>query len=405
MLSISMILALSASAGPVASAPVLDPALSASPGYVLEADHVHTGAGSILEPGMVWVRDGRIAAVGTDVKATEDTPRVKLKGHLSAGMIALGETSLLGYEAVDGTRFVMPEAEGRLGFDPKTPGLQRLAQEGITTVVLTPPSHSLAAGKGVIAKTGTGRIVARAESMHMAFDSDMFEERSDPSTGTDFGGQFSVFFGASGAVTPNGYRSSYPGASALLEEHMAKGDGAFGDLSAGKLRGWLRSGNRAETARALSFAKRHKIQGTLEAGARVGDLAPQVKASGLGVALAPFTERSAHFYAQSAIALAEQSVPFGFCINAKSRHASALRVSAAVCRRAGLSEQAAWAALTSGAANATGIQDAVGELAPGRDADLVLWTGAPTELTSQVLRVWVDGQDVEGMQAKQGAKQ
>jgi hypothetical protein len=319
-------------------------------------------------------------------------------------MIALGETSLLGYEAVDTTRFIMPEAEGRLGFDPKMPGLKRLAQEGITTVVLTPPSHSLAAGRGVIAKTGTGRIVARAESMHMAFDSEMFKERSDPSNGTDFGGQFSIFFGASGAVNPNGYRSSYPGASALLEEHMADGKGAFGELAQGKLRGWLRSVSRAETSRALSFAKRHKIQGTLEAGARVGDLAAQVKASGLGVALGVFTERGSHFFAQSAIALARESVPFGFCMDAKARHASSLRLSAAVCRKAGLSEQDAWAALTSGAANATGIQDAVGELAPGRDADLVLWSGAPTELTSQVLRVWVDGQVVDGINAKQGAK-
>ena len=376
----------------------------ASDGFVLEAAHVHTGAGSILEPGMVWVRDGRIVAVGTDVKAPEGAPHIKLEGHLSAGMIALGETSLLGYEAADTTRFIMPEAESRLGFDPKMPGLRRLAKEGITTVVLTPPSHSLAAGRGVIAKTGTGRIVARAESMHMAFDADMFNSRSDPSNGTNIGGGFVVFFGASGAVNPNGYKSSYPGASALLEERMAEGDGGFGDLSKGKLRGWMRSRTRAEAARALSFAKRHKIKGTLEAGSRVGDLAPQVKASGLGVALGVFSERSSHFSAQSAIALAREKVPFGFCLNASARHASSLRLSAAVCRKAGLSEQDAWAALTSGAAVATGIQEVVGELTPGRDADLVLWTGAPTELTSQVLRVWVDGQAVPGITAKNGAK-
>jgi hypothetical protein len=376
----------------------------ASPGFVLEADHVHTGAGSILQPGKIWVRDGRIVAVGTDVKAAEGATYIKVDGHLSAGMIALGETSLLGYEAADTTRFIMPEAEGRLGFDPKMPGLQRLAVEGITTVVLTPPSHSLAAGRGVIAKTGTGRILAQADSMHMAFDSEMFKQRADPSNGVNFGGGFIVFGGSSGAVNPNGYRSSYPGASALLEERMAAGGGAFGNLAEGKLRGWLRSGTRAEASRALGFAKRHKIKGTLEAGPRVGDLAAQVKASGLGIALGVFSERSSHFSTQSAIALARESVAFGFCMNAKARHASSLRLSAAVCRKAGLSEQDAWAALTSGAAKATGIQDVVGELTPGRDADLVLWTGAPTELTSQVLRVWVDGQVVTGINAKQGAK-
>ncbi|MCP5022850.1 MAG: amidohydrolase family protein [bacterium] len=378
--------------------------VEASPGFVLEADHVHTGSGPTLEPGKVWVRDGKIVAVGVDVDAPEGTPSIHVEGHLSAGMIALGETSLLGREAADTTRFIMPEAEGRLGFDPKMPALPRLAQEGITTVVLTPPSHSLVAGRGVIAKTGNGRIVATAESMHMAFDSAMFQGRSDPSNGTSFGGGFIVFGGASGAVNPNGYRTSYPGASALLEERMADGKGSFGSLSKGKLRGWLRSTNRAEATRALSFAMRHKIQGTLEAGARIGDLAAQVRASGLGVALRAFGERGSHFSAQSAVALASQSVPFGFCINAKSRHASSLRLSAAICRRAGLSQQATWAALTSGAATATGIQDLVGELAPGRDADLVLWTGAPTELTSQVLRVWVDGQAISGINAKQGAK-
>ncbi|HRV80038.1 MAG TPA: amidohydrolase family protein [Planctomycetota bacterium] len=373
--------------------------------YILQVDHLHTGNGPVLSPGKVLVRDGVIAEVGDAVSA-KDVPILELHGHLSAGMIALGDTTILGQEGADATRFVLPEAESRFGFDPHTPALRRLCEQGITTVVLTPPSDALVAGRGLVAKTGSGRMLAKGQAMHVAFDAGMFEDTPDPTPGGMSGGGFFQFFGPNGSVTPNGYKSSYPGAARLLEDAVQTKGSQMSQLVGGGIRAWLRSDSRAETSRALAFAMRHKVQGTIEAGARVGELATQIQASGLGVALTVFRETNPIHATRSAVELAKAGVPFGFCLEARDRNAATLRLSAALCRRAGLSASNAWKALTFGAAQAVGLDGEIGTIAPGKDADFVLWDGDPNELTSRIERVWVDGkQVVQNTQTSQGGKQ
>jgi imidazolonepropionase-like amidohydrolase len=60
----------------------------------------------------------------------------------------------------------------------------------------------------------------------------------------------------------------------------------------------------------------------------------------------------------------------------------------------GLSPQAALRALTGGAADMLAIDDRVGLLAPGRDADVVLLDGSPLDASTSVTRVWVNGEEV-----------
>jgi imidazolonepropionase-like amidohydrolase len=70
---------------------------------------------------------------------------------------------------------------------------------------------------------------------------------------------------------------------------------------------------------------------------------------------------------------------------------ASLRLEACVAARGGLSPQAALAAVTLEPARALGLSDRVGTLEPGRDADLVLLDGEPTNALSRVLQVYVEG--------------
>ncbi len=60
----------------------------------------------------------------------------------------------------------------------------------------------------------------------------------------------------------------------------------------------------------------------------------------------------------------------------------------------GLGSEAALRALTSDAARMLAIQDRVGTLAPGMDADILVLDGSPLSPSSSVLRVWVAGKEV-----------
>ena len=93
-------------------------------------------------------------------------------------------------------------------------------------------------------------------------------------------------------------------------------------------------------------------------------------------------------------------------VNAASLHRSGVRIAlstarsgtgpsvameAAVAKAHGLPEAAALAAVTSDAATILGVEDRLGTLAAGMDADIVLWEGHPISTWGETKLVIVDG--------------
>jgi imidazolonepropionase-like amidohydrolase len=60
----------------------------------------------------------------------------------------------------------------------------------------------------------------------------------------------------------------------------------------------------------------------------------------------------------------------------------------------GLDRETALRSITSNPAKILGLDDRVGSLKPGLDADVVLWSGDPLDVMSRALRVFVQGQEV-----------
>ncbi|MEM9063966.1 MAG: amidohydrolase family protein [Planctomycetota bacterium] len=72
--------------------------------------------------------------------------------------------------------------------------------------------------------------------------------------------------------------------------------------------------------------------------------------------------------------------------------AEGLRLSAAMAVQYGMNPQAARRGITSVAAGIAGVGDVTGSIEPGMRADLVVWSGDPLAMSSQVLAVYVGGQ-------------
>ena len=60
----------------------------------------------------------------------------------------------------------------------------------------------------------------------------------------------------------------------------------------------------------------------------------------------------------------------------------------------GMDRAAALRAVTLNPAEVLGVADRVGSLRPGKDADVVLWSGDPLDFASRALRVWISGREV-----------
>jgi imidazolonepropionase-like amidohydrolase len=67
---------------------------------------------------------------------------------------------------------------------------------------------------------------------------------------------------------------------------------------------------------------------------------------------------------------------------------------AALCVKEGMPADAALRAITLNPARVMGVDDRIGSIEPGKDADLVLWSGDPFVLSSRALQVWIRGRSV-----------
>jgi imidazolonepropionase-like amidohydrolase len=86
-------------------------------------------------------------------------------------------------------------------------------------------------------------------------------------------------------------------------------------------------------------------------------------------------------------------IPIAFHSDAEEG-ASDLQSIAAYAVSEGMSAEAALRALTLDAARMYAIDDRVGAIAPGLDADVALLDGSPLDLSTRVQRVWVAGEEV-----------
>ncbi len=351
---------------------VAGPPANASPGegdaLAIRAEKLHVGDGTIIENGIVVFENGKITEVGKGAPVPKGVVLIEHAGHLSAGLIALREQAGAVGESNDGTRAVMPEAQLGYAYNPRHSQVQELLREGITSFVIAPRPGSLVGGRCSVVKVGTEVIRANAF--------------------------LSICTGSNG-LTSNRFPTSLQGSQAELERRFAWPKGEFLAAVKGDLAVMLDGGvTRAETQHAIAFARRHGLKGMLVGSTRLGELAPKIRAAGLGVAISNFSPNTGRRVVEGAVALSKADVPFGFALGAPYNHPANLRLTAAACIRAGLKPGVAMKALTSTAATLAGVGDQVGSVQVGLAADLVLWSGDPTDPGSQVMAVYVDGDEV-----------
>lgn len=341
--------------------------------YAVSAPHVLVDGKTVVNDALVVVEHGKVREV-LDAKQkskADGLPVVAHDGWVSAGMIAARSHLATRGEVEEPKRALNPQARILDVVDFSHPELQAALRAGITTVVVAPANSNLIAGQSAIIKTH-GRTVLDADA-HL------------------------VLAPAASALRINREPTSYPGAMAMLERQFERPSGAVADVASGKLPVLLEVQDRDELARALDFAAKHKLKGALSHASLAGELAADVKKSGLAAIVGPFGPGTAPRPLDSVLALAKESVPLAFGLEFGSAPEE-LRWSAVMCARRGLANDHAWNALTSHAAAILGLEKRVGTLRAGCDADLVLWSGPPLELTSRVKGVFVGGVHVWGGQ-------
>jgi imidazolonepropionase-like amidohydrolase len=92
--------------------------------------------------------------------------------------------------------------------------------------------------------------------------------------------------------------------------------------------------------------------------------------------------------------LARAGVDIAICTDHPETPVQYLPVCAAMAVRGGLEPEQALAAITINAARIAGVEDRVGSLTPGKDADIVITDGYPLDWMSATVAVYIDGKRV-----------
>lgn len=139
-----------------------------SPRVLIRDGTVMTAVGEEIPDGDVLLRDGEIAAVGRDLRAPEGARVVDAEGrYVTPGLVDthshMGDypdPEVLGhYDGNEATDPTTPEVWAEHSVYPQDPSFTRALAGGVTTVQVLPGSANLMGGRGVTLKLVPGRTV------------------------------------------------------------------------------------------------------------------------------------------------------------------------------------------------------------------------------------------------------
>ncbi|GAB4122813.1 MAG: amidohydrolase [Rhodothalassiaceae bacterium] len=377
------------------------------------------GAGGRIEGGSVLLRDGKIAAIGTDVTAPPDARIIDAAGKwVTPGIIDvhshLGVYPSPSVEAhSDGNEATAPvtaEVWAEHSVWPQDPGFIRALAGGVTTLQILPGSANLIGGRSVTLKNVPSRTVQGMKFPGAPYGVKMACGENPKRV---YGGKGRAPSTRMGNFA--GYRAAWIRAADYRkqwEDYEKKGGDAKPpkrDLELETLKGVLDGDiivhmhcyRTDEMVQVIDMAK--------EFGYKVGTFHHAVEAYKIADILADNDICAAMWadwwgFKMEAYDGIRENIPFvhkagGCAITHSDSEIGIQRLNQetakalADAKKAGveIAKEVAWTWLSLNPARALGIDDKTGSLLPGKNADVVLWSGDPFSVYSKAEKVFIDG--------------
>ena len=379
---------------------------------------VHTMEGVTIPNGYVAVSGDKIAKVGPMEECPGHWEGETLdgeQGHVLPGFVdahshlgMFGDAQ--GFEADDGNEATDPCTPHLRAIDAINP-LDRCFQEaraaGVTTVLTGPGSANPISGQFAAIKTA-GRwvdemVIKAPVAMKLALGENpkcVYNERHETP----------VTRMATAAIIRENLRKALEYAEKLekaeADEEEDKPDydaklEALLPVVRGELPVHIHAHRADDIATGVRIAKEFGLKCVIVHGTEAHLIPELLEQEGIPVITGPaLGDRSkpelANMTIESPAVLTLRGVKTAICTDHPEVPVQYLPLCAALAVKGGMNPEAALAAITINAAKIAGIDDRVGSLAPGKDADLVLTTGHPINLLSRVKAVFINGCRVNG---------
>jgi len=373
--------------------------------FAVVAGKLWTMAGPPIENGVVLVRDGRIERVGAaDEVAIPDGYRRLEAAVVTPGLIdAHTVVGLAGIynvdhdqDQLDTTSPIQPELRAVDAYNARERLVEWVRELGVTTIHTGHGPGALVSGQTMIAKTLGDTVeeaVVRPVAMVAMTIGPEVEDRFD-SPGTRAKG---VAMLRADLVKAREYARKREAKDADKRPARDLHLEILAQVLAGELPALVTAERAADILTALRLQREFGFRLVLDGAAEAYLVLDEIRAAGVPVIVHPTMARLAgstrNASLETAGRLADAGIPIAFQSGYEG-YVPKTRVvlfEAAVAAANGLGFERALAATTIDAARLLGIDERVGSLEPGKDADLVLYDGDPFEYTSHVCTVLVDG--------------
>ncbi len=374
--------------------------------WTVRAATVYTAAGDAIENGFVRVEGGKIEAVG---KGSGGGGDVLEAAALTPGLVDLSVQIDTGHFSVEQSTETSAEFSVAESLDLFSFRWQRELQSGVTTVLVTAADFDVIGGLGVALKTGgPPTLEARLLKAEAVLRGAIGTQPSAGNSAPRFGAPQTFYFRR--PTTRMGvewvFRKAYYDALQASEgsRPTRAGQEARDQALLRTLRGELPLSVQArgtqDVRTAIYLKEEFQIPRVILDDAVECWREPELlKRSGVAVVLPPFPpdgrvlDGSDSFFLplDAARKLQELGVPFALSGHGNRDVGSRLAEQAGLAQRGGLSFEDALAAVTIRPARLIGVEERVGSIEDGKDADLVLWSGKPFEPTSRVVGVLLGG--------------
>ncbi|MBK7878854.1 MAG: amidohydrolase family protein [Planctomycetes bacterium] len=373
--------------------------------WVVRAEKIYTSTGRAIDKGTITVNNGKISSVTTASDVSDSTSELKVYA-VTAGLVDASARIGVSMESVEQSREVAPEMRVANAIDLHSPEWDRQVACGVTTVLVNPPDYDVVGGLGIVLKTAGGEgLAARtlkpdavlrgaigsqpSQNNHPAFGrpTDFYSRRPTTRMGVEWEWRKAFWDTAQSKQDPS---KAFPGMERLA------------DVLEGKLTLSIQAWTTQDIRTAVFLKEEMEREGLgkprlfIDAAAEAWKEPQLLARSKTPVVLPPFpvvgrTEDGAFMAWNVAQLLVEQGIPVALSAHGASSFEDRLAMQAGYAMRGGLSFENALQAVTIQPARLLGVEERVGSIEVGKDADLALWNGEPFEPTSRVVGVIVDG--------------
>lgn len=371
----------------------------------IKAEIIHTVSGRIITQGVILVRDGKIEQVGSasgiavPAGYTVYTAKVVTPGLVDArSMVGLSGAYNIStdQDQVEKSSPIQPELRAIDAFNPEEQLLKFVRDHGVTTLHTGHGIGALVSGQTMVVKTKPGNVeevvLKPAAMLAMTLGPAVQSNFASPGTKAK-----QVAMLRSELIKAQSYSKK------LNDKDTTKRPAAdlkmdmLASLLKGDVKGLITANTSVDIMNAIRLAKEFGFKLVLDGSAEAYRLIDEIKLANAEVIVHATMARNygemLNMTRENAALLTRANIPVSIETGFEG-YVPKTRVllhEAAMAMSSGLPYDEALKAVTLNPARLLGLENRVGSIEKGKDADLVLYDGDPFEFLTRVCHVFVDG--------------